>query len=117
MQRKEKPILGTNLAGKTTECESYVKTVATMIMKQALVEPYVKSGNGSSYPSTQRQYRRLTLSICSLLSIVDATCSGLTRPSSGRVRPKHVVSTNYKKVNDLVTLVDNKGQILSVKRM
>jgi hypothetical protein len=35
----------------------------------------------------------------------------------GRVRPKHVVSTNNKKVNDLVTLMDNKEQTLSVKRM
>jgi hypothetical protein len=31
-------------------------------------------------------------------------------------RPKHVVSTNNKKVNDLVTLMDNKEQILSAIR-
>jgi hypothetical protein len=26
MRRKEKPVLGTNLAGETAECESYMKT-------------------------------------------------------------------------------------------
>jgi hypothetical protein len=34
-------------------------------------------------------------------------------PEDGRVRPEHVVSTNNKKANDLVTLMDNKKQILS----
>jgi hypothetical protein len=60
-----------------------------------------------------------TLSICSLLSInvtksftfllfVDTTCFGLTRPSSG-------VIVHFTEAGAL--LMDNKEQILSVKRM
>jgi hypothetical protein len=42
MRRKEKPVVGTNIAGETAECESYMKTAAMLIMQQALIEAYVK---------------------------------------------------------------------------
>jgi hypothetical protein len=45
-----------------------------------------------------------------------ATASVTITPEDGCMRLKHVVLTNNNKVKDLVTLMDNKQQTLSVKR-